>query len=148
MDNLGGFLSIEIIPISAIGAIGVVDNKASILLASNTTWKPIVTPESITVANDTTETSTIPSNSKVATARIPDFELTDLNKLMAFNLSGHQCVAVVTAANEKKWLLGHKLAPLILITKQLLPGEASGFTGLELNLSSTSSYYILELVAD
>ena len=149
MDNIGGYSHIEIIPISAIVAIGIVDNKASLLLSHRiTNWNPNATPETIQVSHDAQETNAFPLHSKVASARIPDFELSEQNKFMAFQLSGRQCVAVVTAVNGKKWLLGTKQAPLILLAKQLLPGDTSGYTGIELNLSCTSSVAILEIVPD
>lgn len=149
MDNISGYSNIEIIPISAIMAIGIVDNKASLLLShSNTNWNPNVTPETIQVSHDAQETSALPSHGKVASARIPDFELSEKNKCMANIMSGQQCVAIVTALNGKKWLLGTKQAPLILLAKQLLPGDTSGYTGIELNLSCTSSVAILEIVPD
>ena len=149
MDNLAGYSNIEIIPVRSIAAIGIVENKARLVLSTQSvSWQPSVTPESITLSHDAQETSALPSHSKVITARIPQFELNDQTNITAYILTGQQCVAIVTAHNGKKWLLGTKHYPLTLLTKHLLPGDASGYTGMEINLSCTSSYYMLELVAD
>lgn len=148
MDNIGGFSKIEIIPTSSIESIGVAANKAILVLRRNISWTPQVTQESISVAHDVEQSSALTVNSQVASVRIPNFLLEEKDKCIALALAGRQCVAIVTSTNGTAWLLGSKLCPLIFKTKQLMPGEASGYTGLELNLSCTSSLSILELVVD
>ena len=147
MDNIGGFSQIEIIPVSAILVSGVVDDKAFFLRGSGTSWLPMVTPESISVSHNVELGAAVSENSIVGSARIPSFSLTDFDKAIGFGLSGRSCVAVFTAINGVKWLLGSKMCPLTLLTKQLLPGEAAGYTGIEINLSCKTSFNVLQLVA-
>lgn len=139
MDNIGGFKSVEYALVDNVKNCAIVSDKIIVDLQSRKLWNEITaTPGKIEITVTPTTENGLTIYSVVGTIFCPRFKLSRYNEYK--KLVRPQILLKYITGNGDVLIAGDKETPLKVITENVNPGAANGYSGTKLSISGLMSH--------
>ena len=139
MDNIGGFSSVEYVLLDAVKSCAIIADRIIVVLADGKQWEKLpATPGKIEIAVPPTEESGLKLYPVTGTIYCPRYALAKYSDLKFSQQN--KILLKYTTRNGDVLVAGDTENPVTLISENVNPSQANGYSGAKLTISGTMTH--------